>query len=183
MGSRWQTSQLWLECDPQYTLILTYQWARWPMERTHDSSKPTIIDQKLGSGPIPGNLCPLPKLVGRILPLISLWNYPSHKTHFGTTDSPSAMAQTLSMECVSLWINPLLSYHFVSHQRTWTSLGPETRSVISVGRPWILSGFKPWPCEFHSQTGFWLGLSPSTWLQVLIGGKWFHEQTSEKMLH
>jgi len=34
----------------------------------------TIKGQKVGSGPIPGNLCPFSKIVGIILPLISLWN-------------------------------------------------------------------------------------------------------------
>ena len=45
--------------------------------------------------------------------------------------------------------------------RTWASLGPETRSVISVGRPWVLAEFELQPHGFKSQAGFWLGLSPS----------------------
>ena len=39
----------------------------------------TIKGQKEGSGPIPGNPHPFPKIVGIILPFISLWNYPVHK--------------------------------------------------------------------------------------------------------
>ena len=39
----------------------------------------TIKGQKVGSGPIPGNPHPFPKIVGIILPFINLWNYPVHK--------------------------------------------------------------------------------------------------------
>ena len=45
-----------------------------------------------------------------------------------------------SVECVSLWINPLLTYHFVSY--------------------WILSVMRHQEPELH-YCGFWLGLSPS----------------------
>jgi len=34
--------------------------------------RPTIIGQKVGSGPGPGNLCPFSQTVGIILPLVSL---------------------------------------------------------------------------------------------------------------
>ena len=39
----------------------------------------TIKGQKMGSGPILGNFCPFPEMVGIILQLVSLWNYPVHK--------------------------------------------------------------------------------------------------------
>ena len=45
-----------------------------------------------------------------------------------------------SVECVSLWINPLLTYHFVSY--------------------WILSVMRHQEPELH-YCGFWLGSSPS----------------------
>ena len=32
----------------------------------------TIVGQKVGGGPIPGNFHPFPKIVGIILPLVSL---------------------------------------------------------------------------------------------------------------
>ena len=41
-------------------------------------SKATIKGQRVGGGPIPGNPHPFPEIVGIILPLISLWNYPAH---------------------------------------------------------------------------------------------------------
>ena len=42
--------------------------------------RPTIKDQNVGGGPVPGNLHPFPKIVEIILPLISLYNYWVHKT-------------------------------------------------------------------------------------------------------
>ena len=33
----------------------------------------------MGSGPIPGKLCPFPEIGGTIPPLISLWNFPAYK--------------------------------------------------------------------------------------------------------
>ena len=57
--------------------------------------------------------------------------------------------------------------------RTWASLNPETRCVISVGRLSVLAGFGSQPCGFKSQSGFWLGLSPGTWVQVPIWGARF----------
>ena len=62
-----------------------------------------INGQKVGGGPIPGNLHSFSKVVGTILPLISLWNFPTHKTHHPISQSlwPSEMAHTLPVECVS----------------------------------------------------------------------------------
>ena len=65
-------SQLQLDLDPQYTLIATHQQDN---ETTRDARmvpRLTIKDQKVGGGPIPGNIRPFPKIVGLILPLISL---------------------------------------------------------------------------------------------------------------
>ena len=44
--------------------------------------------------------------------------------------------------------------------RTWASLSPETRCVMSVGRLSVLAGFKSLPRGCPSQAGFWLGSSP-----------------------
>ena len=41
--------------------------------------RPIINGQKVGRGPVPGNPHPFPQIIGIILPLISLWNYPVHK--------------------------------------------------------------------------------------------------------
>ena len=38
----------------------------------HDSFKAPSKDQKVGGGPIPGNLHPFPKTAGTILPLIAI---------------------------------------------------------------------------------------------------------------
>ena len=85
-------------------------------------SKALLKDQGVGGGWNPGNLHPFPKIVGIILPLISIWNYPAYKNHprqISGLCSPSATAHILSVsaECASLriWINPLLTDHFVSH--------------------------------------------------------------------
>ena len=65
-----------LELEPQYTLIVTHQQAKWHTRRCHDSSKADHRGQKVGGGPIPGNPHHFPKIAGILLPLISLWNYP-----------------------------------------------------------------------------------------------------------
>ena len=123
----------------------------------------TIKDQKVGNSPIPGNLHPFPNIIGIILPLISLWNYPGHKSeprHISRQQSPSAMAHILSVKCfslnkctfyLSLCLSLCLSFCDET-SRTWASLGSETRSVISVGRPWVLARFKAWPHGFKSQS-------------------------------
>ena len=56
----------------------------WPMLNDTPTGaitvlRPTIKGQKVGSDPIPRNLHPFPKILGIILPLISLWNYPAYK--------------------------------------------------------------------------------------------------------
>ena len=50
----------------------TLTWAKWPLTSTITVPRPTIKDQKLGGGPIPGDLCPFPKIVEIILLLIVL---------------------------------------------------------------------------------------------------------------
>jgi len=77
--------------------------------------------------------------------------------------SPSVMAHTLSVECASLWIwiNPFLSYHFVSHwiPSVMRHLEPNfIRSWNQVKR--VLTRFESQPCGCKSQAEFWLGLSP-----------------------
>ena len=68
MGPRWQISQLQLDLDPQYMLTVTHQYNRVAMT----VPRLTIKDQKVGGSPIPGTISPSPKIVGLILPLISL---------------------------------------------------------------------------------------------------------------
>ena len=38
--------------------------------------RPTIKDQQVCGGPIPGNPHPFPKITGILVSLISQWNYP-----------------------------------------------------------------------------------------------------------
>ena len=73
--------------------------------------------------------------------------------------SPSRMAHTLSVECFSLskstsYLSLCLSLNSFCNEtsRTWASLSPETRCVISVGRPWVWAGFESQPCGFRSQS-------------------------------
>ena len=49
-----------LDIEPQYMLVVTRQQAKWHTQKRHDSSKADLKDQKLGSGPIPGNFRPFP---------------------------------------------------------------------------------------------------------------------------
>ena len=106
---------------------------------------------KIGQGPNPWNSSPFTKIVGIMLPLISLWNYPSHKSwphHISRPLSPSAMAHTLwsvslrikSISYLSLCLSP--NSFSDETQRTWASVSPGTRWVILT------------------QTAFWLGSSP-----------------------
>ena len=37
-------------------------------------------DQNVGNGHVAGNSCPFPEIVGIILSLVSVWNYPAHKS-------------------------------------------------------------------------------------------------------
>ena len=64
-------SQLPLDLEPQYTLIVTHQLNDTPTG-TMTAPRQTIKDQIVGSGPIPGNPHPFPKIAGILLPLISL---------------------------------------------------------------------------------------------------------------
>ena len=58
--------------DPESASEMTHQ-------RCHDSFTALLNDQGVGGGPNPGNLHPFPKTVGIILPLISIWAYPTYK--------------------------------------------------------------------------------------------------------
>ena len=115
----------------------------------------------------------LPRRVWILLPLFVLWNCTTHKSypqHISWSHLPSAVAYTLvwgvwSLGCSCLLRWPCLCSDFSLNKstsypslclsldsfcdetsRTWASLSPETRCVISVGIPcvpiWILAGFK-----------------------------------------
>ena len=91
------------------------------------------------------------------------------------------MDHTLCVECVSL--NKSITYLSLCHSlnsfcneisQTWASMGPETRSEISVRRLWVLARFVSQPNGLKSQSGFWLGSSPSTWVQDPVWGEQLH---------
>ena len=67
MGPRWQTK---LDLNQQ---------VKWHIQRCRDSFKALFKDKGVGGGPNLGNLHPFPKIVGIILPLISIWNYTAYK--------------------------------------------------------------------------------------------------------
>ena len=50
MGLRWQTSQLPLDLDPEYMLIVTHQQAKRHTKRHRDSSKADHQRPKIGGG-------------------------------------------------------------------------------------------------------------------------------------
>ena len=152
-------SWLPLDPEPQHTLIVTHQQAKWHTHRCHDSTK--ADHQKLGVAQFLEISAPSPQIVGIILPLISLWNYLAIKTyphHILRPLLPSEMAHTV-VECFSLkkpapYLSFCLSLNSVCNEtsRTWASLSPETRCVISVGRldfgqDWVLAG------GFKAQSG------------------------------
>ena len=93
-----------LDLEPQYTLTVTYQQAKCHSFRHRDSSKANYKDQKVGSSSIPGNICPFPKIVRILLPLISVWNYPAHKNNHTIFWGHSSLLRwcILSVECVSI---------------------------------------------------------------------------------
>ena len=53
--------------------------AEWHAHSHQDISEMTIKGQKVGGGLIPGNPGLFLEIVGIILPLINLWNYPAPK--------------------------------------------------------------------------------------------------------
>ena len=71
----WRKIQLPIDFEPHYTIV-PHQHAKW---YTHQCLRPTIKGQKVDCGPIPRKPHPFPEITGIILPLISLWNYPTYK--------------------------------------------------------------------------------------------------------
>ena len=128
---------------------------RWPK---YWSFQNTVKTPKSQWRPSSWKYPPLPKIAGIILPFIRI--VPSQQKlqkHFQVSALTlcNGMAHSLSVQCVSLWINPLLTYHFVSH---W---------ILSVMRHQNPELIRSW----NQEPWVWLGLSPSTWVQVPIWGK------------
>ena len=113
--------------------------------------RPTIKGQKVGHGPIPGNPCPFPQIIEILLPSltceISQPIKTSHAVFWGSL-SPSEMAYTLPGECVSLWINPVLTYHFISK---FFCNKARTLNVLIKG----LGLKRPWKWSLHRHKESW----------------------------
>ena len=91
------------------------------------------------------------------------------------------MAHTPSVACASLWIwiNPLLITLSLPEFFLWWDI--KNLSFVSSWNQvlWVLTGFESKPRGFKCQARFWLDSSPSTWVWVLICGKWFHKSWSD----
>ena len=140
------------------------------------ASRLTKKGQEAGSSPIPGNPHPFPKVVGIILPLINLWNYPAHKNYppcilrtltfwdsphsvCGVCSSPSPLVFWDRLHSVSgeyTTLNKSTSYPLLfflqtsfcnKTYRTWASLSPGFRCVISIKRQWVQ--VPTWVRQFH----------------------------------
>ena len=126
--------------------------------------------------PIPVNLCPFPKTVGITLPSLTYEITQSIKTNKAIfwDLSLSEMAHTLWSVFLSKLIHflPIILFFtefFQWWDKNWASLGPETRCVISVGRPWVLAEFESWSCVLESHTGFCSGLESQSELNGFSG--------------
>ena len=152
--------EIWLPMDLEshYMLIVIHQQklngtpistiTHTHTHQGHQSSEANHQRPKSGWWPSSRKSPPLPQIVGIILPLISLWNYPTIKTHH--TIFPGHL-HLLRWPTLCLW-SVFLSYNkptscwslclslnsFCSEtSRTWASLSPEIRYGMSVKRPWV----------------------------------------------
>ena len=97
-------SRLSLGLEPQFSLTVTYQKAKWHTYSCHASSKANHKGQNLNSGPVSGYLHPFPIIAGRFLSVIGLQithPYKNWKPHTLGPHSPSEVAHTLSADFVS----------------------------------------------------------------------------------
>ena len=79
LGPRWWKTWLPVDMEPHYALIVIHQLNDTSAELPHElwgHKRP-----KVGGGTNPRNPRPFPQITGIIIPLVSLWNYPAHKTN------------------------------------------------------------------------------------------------------
>ena len=108
MSPRWQASQLQLDLDPQYTLIV-----KWHTQRLQDSSKASHQRPKCGWWPSSWNLPPSPRQSSHSLAYGI--TQPMNNKHTTFQGHPHPLQwTTLCLWSVFLWKNPHLTYHFVS---------------------------------------------------------------------
>ena len=160
----------------------------------------TIKGQKVGGGPIPGNPHTFLEIAGKIFPLISLGNWPTHKnspphilgpTHLfpemphtlwsvflpGLLLFSIEMAHTLTISQSIYFLLSLclsLNAFYAKTKRTWTLISLGTRCVILIK---TTKKKKKKNSGFKSQSGFWPGLISSTWVPVSIWGVQFHHHS------
>ena len=73
LGQRWQKIRLPVDLEPHYMLIVIHLHVlNYTPTVARTVLRLTIKGQKVGSGPILGNPCPFPNIIGIFLPLVSL---------------------------------------------------------------------------------------------------------------
>ena len=79
LGPRWWKTWLPVDMEPHYALIVIHQLNDTSAELPHElwgHKRP-----KVGGGTNPRNPRLFRQITGIIIPLVSLWNYPAHKTN------------------------------------------------------------------------------------------------------
>ena len=132
VAKSWTRLSDWTELNWTDTYIVTYHQVKWHTHRHYWSFKANHKDKKLDGGPFSGNSHPFPKIIGILFPLITLWNDPLL----------NKFTSNLSL-CLSL--NSFCD----ETSRTWSSISPETRCVISIIRTWAQVSI--WVARFHYQ--------------------------------
>ena len=89
LGPRWW--KIWFPVDhwaALYAHCNKLAGAKWHTHSTTTDLRLTRKAKNVGGGPAPGDLHPFPQIVGIILPVVSLWNYPTHKndSHYSQND-------------------------------------------------------------------------------------------------
>ena len=104
----------WDQGDRQDETLILNQQVKWYIQRCHDSSIELLKDQGVGSGPNPGNLHPFESSSHSLAYEIT---QPIKTNHTKFRGGIVLCQGPHSVKCVSLciWINSLLTYHFVSH--------------------------------------------------------------------
>ena len=140
----------WDQGDRQDETLILNQQVKWHIQRCHDSAMELLKDQGVGGGPNPGNLQPFESSSHSLAYKITQPIKTNH-TKFRGRIRPLP-GPTLCEVCVSLYLNKFTSY--LSLCLSLNSFHDET------SRTWVPEGIETRYC------GFWLDLSPRTWVQV-----------------
>ena len=143
---------------------MTHPEASWQFQGT------MVRRPKSGRWPNSWKSPPLPKIIEITAPFISYEITQPIKSNQATFHSHCTCPMwqpILYVWNVFLWINQLLTYHFVTH---WILFAKRDHKPELY---WVL---KPGLRSQLEDCGFWLGLSPSTWFQVPVRGKQFQKK-------